>query len=143
MRPLEDIYRIAEDQHITVDYFRLSKREALSLMDDNGQCYIAIDPHRISSKLDERNKLAHEVGHCVTGSFYNQYAAIDSRQRHENRADKWAILQLIPVDELVEAIAEGNAEFWELAERFGVSEQFVKKAVCLYTHGNVAEDLYF
>ena len=143
MRPLEDIYRIAEELQITVDHFRLSKREALSLMDDDGQCYIALDPYRIASNLDERNKLAHELGHCVTGSFYNRYAAIDSRQRHENRADKWAILQLIPVDELDEAIAEGDTEFWELAERFGVSEQFVKKAICLYVHGNVAENLFF
>ena len=143
MKSLEEIHRIAEEQNITVDYFGLSKREALSIMDEDGACYIAIDPGRILSETDERNKLAHEVGHCATGSFYNRYAAIDCRQRHENRADKWAILQLIPVAELDDAIAEGNTEYWELAERFGVSEQFVKKAICLYVHGNVAEELYF
>lgn len=143
MKSLEEIHRIAEEQNITVDYFGLSKREALSLMDKEGACYIAIDPERIASEIDERNKLAHEVGHCITGSFYNQYAAIDCRQRHENRADKWAIRQLIPVDELDDAIADGDTEYWELAERFGVSEQFIKKAICLYVHGNVAEELYF
>ena len=31
----------------------------------------------------------------------------------------------------------------ELAERFGVTEDFVKKAVCLYVHGNLAAELYF
>ena len=31
----------------------------------------------------------------------------------------------------------------ELAEHFQVSEEFIRKAVCLYTHGNLAAELYF
>ena len=87
--------------------------------------------------------MSHELGHCATGSFYNIYAAIDCRQRHENRADKWAITALIPVDDLDEAVAQGCTEVWELAERFQVTEEFVRKAVCYYVHGNVAAELYF
>ena len=68
---------------------------------------------------------------------------IDDRQRHENRSDKWAIQMLIPVEALDDAIAEGCTEVWELAERFQVTEEFVRKAVCFYVHGNVAEELYF
>lgn len=143
MRPLQEFYRIANEQNIVVDRFALSSREALSLMDTDGHCYIAIDPKRITSENDERNKLAHELGHCVTGSFYNRYAAIDCRQRHENRADKWAIRELITEEELDIAVAEGDTEIWQLADRFGVTEQFMKKAICLYVHGNVAEELYF
>lgn len=143
MKSLEVLYHIAKEQNIMVDHFTLSKREALSVMDWDGNCYIAIDPQRLSSENDERNKLAHELGHCITGSFYNQYSDYDCRQYHENRADKWAILQLITVDDLDEAVAEGCTEFWELAERFDVPEQFMKKAVCYYVHGNVAAELYF
>ena len=29
------------------------------------------------------------------------------------------------------------------AERFEVTEDFIKKAVCYYVHGNVAAELYF
>ena len=87
--------------------------------------------------------LSHELGHCVTGSFYNIYAAIDYRRRHENRADKWAISTLIPVDDLDDAVAQGCTEVWELAERFGVTEDFIRKAVCYYVHGNLATELYF
>ena len=68
---------------------------------------------------------------------------MDSRQRHENRANKWAIQALIPVEKLDDAIAEGCTEVWELAERFQVTEDFIRRAVCLYVHGNVAEELYF
>lgn len=143
MKSLEEFYHIAKQQNIVVDHFTLSKREALSVMDLDGECFIAIDPHRLSGEYDERNKLAHELGHCITGSFYNRYSNYDCRQRHENRADKWAISQLIPVEDLDEAVADGCCEIWELAERFGVTEQFMKKVVCYYVHGNVATELYF
>lgn len=143
MRSLQDFYHIASQQNIVVDYFALSNREALSIMDEDGFCFIAIDPSKIRSEADERSKFAHELGHCVTGSFYNQYSKFDCRQRHENRADKWAISQLITVDELDEAVADGYCEIWELAERFGVTENVIKKAVCYYVHGNVATELYF
>ena len=65
------------------------------------------------------------------------------RQRHENRADKWAVTALIPVDALDDAVADGCTEVWELAERFQVTEEFVRKAVCWYVHGNMAAELYF
>lgn len=143
MKPLQEIYRIAEQENIVVDYFALSSREALSVMDDGGECFIAIDPNKIIDESDERTKLAHELGHCITGAFYNQYSNFDCRQRHENTADKWAIGNLIPVEDLDNAVADGCSEIWELAERFGVAEDFVKKAVCYYVHGNVATELYF
>lgn len=143
MKPLQEIYHVAEQENIVVDHFALSSREALSVMDDDGECFIAIDPAKIVNESDERTKLAHELGHCITGAFYNQYSDFDCRQRHENCADKWAIGHLISVDDLDDAIADGYSEIWELAERFGVTEDFVKKAVCYHVHGNVATELYF
>ena len=86
--------------------------------------------------------MAHELGHCSTGSFYNRHTPFDVRQCHENRADKWAIKKLVPVAELDQAVAAGYTEFWQLAEYFGVTEDFMKKAVCYYTHGNLAVDYY-
>ena len=143
MKSLEELYRIAQQQNITVDLFPLGKREALSLMELTGECYIAIDPDKLTSETDERNKLAHELGHCCTGAFYNQYSHYDCRKRHENRADKWAVKKLIPVEQLDDAVALGCTELWALAEHFGVTEHFIQKAVCLYVHGNLATELYF
>ena len=54
-----------------------------------------------------------------------------------------AIQKLVPVDELEDAISLGYSEPWELAEYFDVTEDFIKKAVCYYTNGNVASELYF
>ena len=142
MIELSKLYQIAEDENIEVDCFDLKKREALSMMDDDGFCYIAIDPYKLRSAEDERMKLAHELGHCITGSFYNIYATADNRQRHENRADKWAIETTIPEPDLKEAVSLGYTEIWELAEYFGVTEAFMRKAICLYKHGNLAVEAF-
>ena len=138
-----NLYDFAEQQNIEVLSFPLPGNESMSVMLEDGRCFVGMDESVRDGGVQERVHLSHELGHCITGSFYNRYAAIDYRQRHENRANKWAIQALIPVEELDDAIAEGCTEIWELAERFQVTEAFIRKAVCLYVHGNVAEELYF
>ena len=137
------LYALAQQQNIPVYQFPLPGTGSMSLMDEQGRCFIGMDADVRDDGPQERVHLGHELGHCVTGSFYNRYAAVDCRQRHENQANKWAIQTLIPVDDLDRAVAEGCTEIWELAERFGVTEDFVRKAVCLYVHGNLATELYF
>lgn len=137
------LYDLARQQNIEVFPFPLPETGSMSVMEDSGKCVIAMDESVRDGDVQERVHLSHEMGHCLTGSFYSIHTAVDCRQRHENRADKWAVQQLIPVDELDDAIAEGCTEVWELAERFGVTEEFVRKAVCWYVHGNVAAELYF
>lgn len=137
-----DLYAYAERRNIDVDWIPM--RRAMSLSVPLGDRYaIALDPWKLGSLAQETVCLAHELGHCETGSFYNQYAALDVRQRHENRADKWAIQHLIPVEELDEAVAEGCEDIPALSEHFCVTEDLMRKAVCWYTHGNLAAELYF
>lgn len=143
MIPLQTLYAQARQENITIDRCSLRKREAFSFMDEDGDCYIAMDPARISGEADERSKLSHEMGHCVTGSFYNQWSTFDLRQRHENRADKWAVMRLVTLEDLDDAVANGVTDLWELAEFFGITEDLMKKAVCWYTYGNMAAELYF
>ena len=140
---LRNLYAFAKQQNIEVMPFSLPENASMSVMLEDGRCFVGMDESVRDGGAQERVHLSHELGHCATGSFYNIHAAIDHRQRHENRADKWAILRLVKEDALDEAVAEGCCEIWNLAERFGVTEQFMKKAVCYYVHGNVATELYF
>ena len=140
---IQNLYDFARQQNIEVLRYAMPENGSMSVMLENGQCFVGMDDAVRDGGVLERVHLSHELGHCVTGSFYNIYAAVDCRQRHENRANKWAIQTLIPVEALDDAIAEGCTEIWELAERFQVTESFIRKAVCLYVHGNVAEELYF
>ena len=140
---LTQLYDLAEQENIPVLPFGLPLTGSMSVMDDAGRCYVAMDPALRDGGVSERVHLSHELGHCITGSFYSRYTAVDCRQRHENRANKWAIRALIPVEELDNAIAGGCTEIWELAEQFQVTEDFIRKTVCWYVHGNLAAELYF
>ena len=140
---LRNLYDLAKQQNIEVIAHAMPENGSMSVMLEDGRCFVGMDDSVRDGGVQERVHLSHELGHCVTGSFYNIYAAVDYRQRHENRANKWAIQALLPVEELDDAIAEGCTEVWELAERFQVTEDFIRKAVCLYVHGNLAEELYF
>lgn len=137
------LYEIAEQQNIDVIQYPMKENGSMSVMLEDGACCIGMDASVQDGDVQERVHLCHELGHCSTGSFYNIHAAVDCRRRHENRADKWAITHLIPTDDLDQAVADGCTEVWELAEHFGVTEEFMKKAVCYYVHGNMATELYF
>lgn len=140
---LPELYAQASSQNIPVYRHPMARCGSMSLMLSDGSCVIGMDDRVADGGTQERVHLSHELGHCCTGSFYNIYASRDLRERHENRADKWAIRRLIPVSALDDAIAAGHTELWDLADHFGVTETFLKKAICLYVHGNTASELYF
>ena len=143
MTELSTLYRRAEELNIPVFHRSLPVTGSVSVMDEAGRCCVGLDlPHR-RTRRELRVRLAHELGHCATGSFYNRFSPCDLRQRSENRADRWAVETLIPVEALDEAVAAGLTEPWELADRFGVDIPFLQKAVSLYVHGILASDLYF
>ena len=70
----------------------------------------------VPKAADETVKLAHEMGHCATGSFYN----------------RWAYRRLIPPEALEEAFRRGLREPWELAKHFNVTEPFLRGALEYY-----------
>mgnify|MGYP002622676776 CR=1 FL=1 len=118
--------------NIEVDYFMFEHAESLSAPIGNGYV-IAIDPTKIRSSVDEKEKAAHEGGHCYTGSFYSPGEDFFMRQRYENRADAWAIKKLVPKDEFERAISTGYTDPWQLAEYFDVSCEFMHKAITFYS----------
>ncbi len=104
---------------------------------------VFLDSARIKTAAEEKTVLLHECGHCATGTTHAVSSPFDLVAKHEYRADKWAIKRALSADELDQAVASGYTELWSLAEHFGVTEEFMRKAVCWYTHGNLAVDLYF
>lgn len=138
----QELYQIASDNDIPVIVLDIPENGSMCIQTEK-RCYIGMDYDVLENEASRRVHLGHELGHCRTGAFYNRWAARDVRQKHENRADKWAIKKLVPKDELDAAVSDGCTGLWALAERFGVTEDFMKKAVCWYTHGNLAAELYF
>ena len=133
MKQLFALYRYAEQQNIPVDFRTMTMAEALSIPLPDGACAVAIDPSKLGGTADETEKLAHELGHCATGAFYNRNAPLDERGRCETRAERWAIRQVLPYESLKRAMRQGFTEPAQLAEYFEVSEQMVQKAIEYYT----------
>ena len=94
--------------------------------------HIGIDRTKMENDQELNTCLAHELGHCMTGSFYNIHSKFDLREKHEHKANKWTIQECIPFDELLFAFQTGITELWEVAEYFGVTEELIKKAYTLY-----------
>lgn len=138
-----ELYSEAQKSDIPIILLGIPKTGSMCIQAESGRCYIGMDYGILPDEAARRVHLAHELGHCKTGAFYNRWAAQDIRQKHEHRADKWAIEKVIPVNELDDAVAEGHTELWDLADYFGVTEDFMRKAVCWYTYGNLATELYF
>lgn len=108
-----------------------------------GRYGVFMDFGNIRTGAEELVVVAHEGGHISTGATHKVNSPYDLVEKHEYKADKWAIQRLIPEEALDEAVADGCTELWQLAEHFGVTEEFMKKAVCWYVHGNLAAELYF
>lgn len=131
------LYDLADRENIAIDEFPMKHKVSLSLMDNDGNCYIAIDTLQLDSAQSEKIILAHELGHCMTGSFYNKYAACDIRKRHENHADKWSFSAIVPENEVKEAVSSGFTEVWQLAEHFNVPYDYMEKACHWYKYHNM------
>lgn len=125
----DDLYGIAERRGHVVVCESLTETPSLSLQ-TNKRCYIAID-QRLNVQ-QEREALAHELGHCEYGGFYNRYSKYDIRAKAERRADKWAFARLVPYGRLMQAVRHGITDVWELAELFDVSCEFMQRAIAYY-----------
>lgn len=126
------LYDIAEKNGIAVESYGMTGFESLSVMDGDGDCFIGIDPMQLKNSDDERMKLAHELGHCLTGAFYSRYTPLVTKEICERRAYHWAIKKLVTKDELIYELENGDTRIWNLAEHFGVSEEMIRDAIIYY-----------
>lgn len=131
MKTINDLYDEAEEADIIIVEKNLKSDEAMSIC-DKGLCLIAIDGRKVKDSEDRKVKIAHELGHCQTGAFYDMSSMHQIKSKSEYKADKWAIRELIPEDKLLQAVSEGYTELWQLAEYFEVTEKFMKRALDIY-----------
>ena len=131
------IYQEAEADGIQVHFLHFEELASVSIPGHMG-----IDTSKLPTTAEESTAAAHELGHGCTGAYYNVHASREERQKHENTAEKYAIRRYIPREALIEAVKGGMTEYWQLAEYFGFTENFIRKAVCLYCFGNLDVEQY-
>ena len=128
MTQLQCLYETADGLGLQICYFPMERLTALSTPDG----FIGMDVDKLENTAQETVCLAHEMGHCLTGSFYTTASDAALRRRCEERADRWAIRRLVPLEALKDALTRGMTQPHELAEYFGVPEPFLQKCVQYY-----------
>lgn len=126
----QDLYDFAAQKCIDVMKIDCTQSGSVSLITDTGCCYVGLDKN--ANGIQEKVMLAHEIGHCQTGAFYNRYSKLNIISKLEYKADKWAIKKLLPEKDLERALVNGYTEVWQLAEYFEISEELIKKAFWVY-----------
>ena len=129
-----EIYREAEEAGIQVHFMRFEEVAAVS-----APGHMAIDTAKLPTMAEESTAAAHELGHNCTGAYYSADAPAAERRKQENLAERYAIEHYLPREALLEAVRGGMTECWQLAEHFGFTEAFIRKALCLYLRGNLSE----
>lgn len=133
MVTLDQLYDRAYNDGIEVDDVRMQELRAVSFPEG----WIAMDSSKYDSLLEFKCDLAHEIGHCETGSFYNIYSPFDLKEKCERKANKRAAEILMPLNEVRHALRRGITSAWALAEYFEVTEDFATMALEIY-----ADDLH-
>ena len=126
----ETLYKLAAKNNIKVEFFPLTQTKSVCVAVGQNE-FIGLARETLTN-ADEKVCLAHELGHCQTGSLYNMYSPLDIREKHEKKADKWALIKLVPKRKLLQAVKNGDSDIISLAEHFGVTNEFMQKAINYY-----------
>lgn len=131
MVELNSLYEDMEAQNINLYTHDIGEEKSVTI-ELNNQYAIFFDPFQIQTVSEMKWILAHEIGHCATGCTHKVCSPLDLVEKHEYKANRWAIEQYIPLGNLQIAFQEGYLEKWELAEYFGMPESFIEKALNHY-----------
>lgn len=129
---LIDIRNKIEDNGINIFPFGISDVKAVTIEVDN-RYGIFVNHNEISNTDEEFCVLAHEYGHCKSGTTHKLNSSFSLICQHEYRADRQSIIDLLPVSKIQEAIQNGSQTLYEIADFVDMPEVFVSKAIQHYT----------
>lgn len=119
------IYEDLDALEVDVAEVPLKNNVAISLEDN----FIALDPSRCRTEQTRCTVLAHEAGHFISGAFYPAHCDYAARQQAEYQAFVASVRRYIPAEEIQTALQGGYTETWQLADYFGLEEEYIKKAL--------------
>lgn len=130
MVELNSLYEDMDAQNVGFYTYDVGEEKSVTL-EMNDKYAIFLD-FRVQSIPEMKWILAHELGHCATGCTHKVSSPLDLVEKHEYKANKWAIERYIPFDQICQALKEGYTEKWQLAEHFDMPESFIEKALDYY-----------
>jgi len=125
---LKELYLFADNRGFNVWYFPFIT--IISMSTPQGD--IAMNTDKIEREAEELCRLAHEIGHIETGSFYTLNADSATIRKAETAANRYAFKLLVPKERLDTLAQNGYVTPWQLAEQFGVTEEYAQKVIFYY-----------
>lgn len=83
----------------------------------------------LSTSAEKICVLAEEIGHFETsvGNILDQSQTANRKQ--ERKAHRWAVQELISLDDIIRAGKEGINNYYELAEFLNITEEFLREGL--------------
>ena len=119
-----EVYKKIEDENVQILSFGISGIKGLTICAD-GNCGVFINDKEINNSDEEFCVVAHEYGHCATGTLYRLNSDESYVSQCEYRADRKAVLTFLPIDRLNDAIECGCQTSYEFSEYLDLPEKFV------------------
>ena len=143
-KKIDELYDLAYTNGIPVEEDCPDSIISMSVKLPDGMRIVSISEASQCAQHTKAECFAHELGHCMTDSFYAGYSPFELREKHEKTANEWAVNELVPFLSLCDAVKKGYREIWELAEYFDVSCSFIEKAIRIYQQNGqiVPSELY-
>lgn len=122
------LYAVAADRGIEIDDFPMRELQAISFPEG----WIAIDQQKFSNEAEFKCALAHEIGHCATGSFYKIDSPARDKAMSERFANRFAAELLVPLAELKKLMHRGILFNRILTQIFDVTLAFIDMVLDLF-----------
>lgn len=129
---LEELYEDIDNSDVLLVGTDSVKNPAMTLR-LNSEYAIVMNEKAYRTDAERFVVLAHEKGHCDTGAVYSAYAPLITREQCERRANTKAAFTIIPLVDLVTAFECGATNVYELSVHFGVTEDFMRIALEIYS----------
>lgn len=136
---MQQLFVVAENEKITVEYLRLkSPIKGFYCKEPDCLPFIGLDHSLHADRRRHRCVMAEELGHHFTSSgdsiAKRHYSTQDrlTIDKIEYKALRWAANYLVPENGLLDAITSGIEELWELAEEFDVTEEMMRFRMRLF-----------
>lgn len=132
MVTLAEIYDALQAQDVRLFLYDIGFVPAATI-ESSGKYAVFCDPKLLRTRTALKECLAHECGHCATGATHTVSSPWDLVEKHEYKANRWAIEHFLPYEALCDAMHSGMTEPWQLADFFDMPQEFIERAVRYYT----------
>lgn len=89
-KKLDKLYILADENNIPIDEKCPKSIKSMSVRFHDGSKVIGLSDNE-DIEYSRLERLAHEMGHCMTDSFYEGYSPFELRAKHEYKANAWQL----------------------------------------------------